>query len=59
MEKCSGNEFQDRTGRYYTVAKGKKETYVETIQKKSKKFPGVGKYDSHVALDKVSRPYMN
>jgi len=58
MEKCSGSEAQDRSGRYYTLAKGKRQTYVETIQVKSKKFPGVGQYNSHVALDKASRPYM-
>jgi hypothetical protein len=48
----------DKAGRYYKISKGKKEMYTETIQKKSKKLPGVGQYNSHISLDKVSRPYM-
>jgi hypothetical protein len=30
--------------------------YTESLEKSKKNIPGVGKYDQHLALDKVARP---
>jgi len=38
------------------MAKEKKEGFCETMAKRKKNVPGVGRYDAHLALDKVSRP---
>jgi len=54
MEKTNLN----KSGRYYSISKEKKKLYTETIQAKSKKLPGVGQYNSHIAQDKISVPYM-
>jgi hypothetical protein len=46
----------DKTGRYYGIPKGKKVTVFDKVMNNSKKLPGVGKYESALALDKVYRP---
>ena len=56
FEKLSGSPSNDRGGRYYKIAKGERRTMFDQIIKNQKKLPGVGKYQSHVALDKVARP---
>jgi|TARA_B110000305_G_C18808751_1_gene346065 hypothetical protein len=56
IEKTSGKGSLDRGGRYYQIGKSKRNSYIEQIETRSKKLPGVGKYDSHTALDKVFRP---
>jgi hypothetical protein len=56
FEKLSGSPANDRGGRYYGISKSKKITFAEKNMVLSKKTPGVGKYESAVALDKISRP---
>jgi len=48
----------DRGNRYYSIRKEKKELFVDAAARKSKGIPGVGRYDPHLALDKVARPVM-
>ena len=38
------------------ISKSEKRSFVDQALLKSKKVPGVGKYDAHIALDKVARP---
>ena len=42
----------------FKLGKEKKELYVEKACNSKKAIPGVGKYNSHLALDKVYRPTM-
>ena len=58
LERSAGNAAMDKSGRFYKIGTSKKESFTEKIMAKSKKLPGVGQYNSHSSLDKVSRPYM-
>ena len=46
----------NKTGVNFKIAKQKKEGFCEAIARRKKIIPGVGRYDAHLALDKVSRP---
>ena len=46
----------NKTGVNFKIAQQKKEGFCEVIARKKKTVPGVGRYDAHLALDKVSRP---
>ena len=48
----------DKGNRYYSLKKETKDSFVDIATRKSKNTPGVGKYDAHLALDKVFRPSM-
>ena len=37
-------------------AKNSKKTFADIIKVNAKKTPGVGKYDAHLSIDRVSRP---
>ena len=56
FEKLSGSPANDRGGRFYKIQKGERITLFDIAIKKNKNLPGVGKYKSEIALDKVSRP---
>ena len=46
----------NKTGVNFKLNKEKKKTFGDKIAEQSKKTPGVGKYDPHLAIDKVARP---
>tara|TARA_B100000780_G_C20948189_1_gene378232 strand:+ start:416 stop:691 length:276 start_codon:yes stop_codon:yes gene_type:complete len=46
----------NKTGVNFKISKEKKKTFADKIQERSKKTPGIGRYDPHLAIDKVSRP---
>jgi hypothetical protein len=46
----------DKSNRYYSIGKEKKVLFTESHLEKKKVIPGVGKYENHLALDKVARP---
>ena len=56
LNKTSMSPSGDRGGRFYGISKGKKESFFDHAIAKSKKLPGVGKYEAHTALDKIARP---
>ena len=56
FEKLSGQRSQDKSGRYFSLGKQKKILFSESLERQKKQIPGVGKYDTHLALDKVARP---
>ena len=52
-------EKTDRTNKanlMHTISRSPKMTVTDTIQKKSKDLPGVGRYDPHLSIDKAYRP---
>ena len=40
----------------FLIPKHKNKNFLDEAQRLAKELPGVGKYDFHLALDKVSRP---
>ena len=58
-EKSCGSPANDKSGRYYKIGTGARMTHADLAMKSSKKTPGVGRYDSHTALDKCSRPMVS
>jgi hypothetical protein len=56
LNKTSMSPSGDRGGRFYGISKKPKDSFFDDAIKEAKKKPGVGKYDPHIALDKISRP---
>ena len=46
----------DRSNTIYTIGKNKRRSFLDAAQVMAKKTPGVGAYNSHLAIDKVARP---
>jgi ribosomal protein S17E len=50
------DKFGNKAGKHFKLNKEVRETFTAVIIKKTKKQPAPGQYQSHIALDKVSRP---